>query len=199
MALFKITVSGFETAEEDIQTERKGIEAAATAGLRFTESQFYTDLERHVREDWYEPWGPPKAYMRRTDEPVLGTPLGDMEKNAEPYTSVDGLTLSFVYQPTGKHDFYDWSTVDGDQLIKIIQTNGEWKYKPRKDQKKRSIMPRPFWNNFVREEMNGGAVDAFEYGFSGRGYDFIREGADHDLIWDGGEGLLPELFIGGAV
>lgn len=190
MALFKITVSGFETAEEDLEKEQKGIESAAAIGLRMVESQFYTDLQRHIQKDWYEAWGDPKMYVRRTDDDALGTPLGDMEENAARYSSIDGLTLSFIYSPTGQHDNSAWSLVDGDKLIEIIQTNSGWKWKPDKDSKKRTIMPRPFWNNFVEEEFNGGAFAAFDYGFSGRGYDLISEGVEKDLEHAGGESLL---------
>ena len=182
MALFKITVSGFETVQKDLEKEQKGIEFASGFGLRMVESEMYNRLAKHIHDDWYEPWGPPEVYKRRTDNHTLGTPLGDLAKNV--LSDVKGNTLSFEYIPTGKHANPDWYTHDGDEIIEIIQTNMKWTWQPN------NCFPRPFWNNFVNEQFNGAAFDAFDYGFSGRGYDLISEGVGKDLEYTGGESLL---------
>lgn len=187
MGLFKVTVSGFETVENDLEKEQKQIEKASVEGLRMVESQFYADLERHIQKDWYEAWGEPKQYERRTDDPSLGPPLGDFSNmNSE----IKGLTLTFDYFPSGKHSNGEWNNHNGDEIIKIIQMNEGWSYPVNEDRQKRMIMPRPFWNNFVEEEFNGQAFAVFDYGFSGRGYDLIPEGVGKDLEYTSGESLL---------
>lgn len=185
MPFFKVNLEWDGTLEDDVSAQKKGIEAAANAGLRSVESQMYADLQRHIREDWYRPWGPPKMYERRTDNEALGTPLGD-PSNMD--SSVSGLSLEFVYSPSGDHEYPAWSnSASGDKLISILQTNDGWRWKPSTDKKGREIMPRPFWNNFVREQFGGAAFDSFEYGFAGRGFDLIREGGEKDLLHSGGE------------
>lgn len=188
MPFFKVNIEWDGTLEGDVAAQRKGIEAAANAGLRSVESQMYVDLQRHIRDDWYRPWGPPKEYERRTDNDSLGTPLGDP---ANMDSTVTGLSLAFVYSPSGEHAVPEWSnTASGDKLISILQTADGWRYPPTEDRKGREIMPRPFWNNFVREQFGGAAFDAFEYGFAGRGFDLLREGGEKDLDHSGGESEL---------
>ena len=186
---FTVKVQGGETLLKDLQNEIKGIEDASHSALNYVESAFREDLQTFIAEEWYKKWGPPKKYERRTDKNNYGTPLEDMEKNADDST-INGLTLSFVYSPTGEHKISMWDTHDGDEIIKIIQDNSGWTYRPTKDKQGREIMPRPFWNKFVEYEFNGGAFAAFDYGFGGRGYNLISEGISKDIKYDSGESFL---------
>lgn len=189
---FTYSVRGFESVEKDVLQEVKEIDRFAENGLRMVDNEFHTNLAKHIREDWYEKWGPPKIYERRTDDNSYGTPLGDMDRpNMD--SDLKKRRLTFVYSPSGEHEYDDWHSVDGDQLIKIIQDNRGWEFKPNYDLSGRKIMERPFWNNFVEEEFNGAAFDAFEYGFfnsAGNEYVLIRQGGSNDLQYEPGESLL---------
>lgn len=191
-SFFKVTVSGEETLTNEINDQIALVSRAATDALRLVGSDMISSLQRHIRHDWYEPWGPPKDYERRTnknDPDALGS-----EKNM--HVDPNGLSLAFVYAPTGRHEVRAWNKRSGDALINTIQTGSGWSWKPTKDRKKREIMPRPFWNNFVEEQRNGALFDAFEYGFSERGFDLIREGKNRDMDFPANEGMLESSFIG---
>lgn len=189
---FTYNVRGFESVEKDVLDEIKDIDRFIQNGLQMVDNEFHTNLAKHVHEDWYKKWGPPKEYERRTDEETLGTPIGSMDPpNMD--SNLKKRQLTFIYSPSGEHKYEGWHSVDGDQLIKIIQDNKGWEYEPNFDKEGRKIMPRPFWNNFVEEEFNGAAFDAFEYGFhnsAGNEYVLVREGGTKDLQYEPGEGLL---------
>lgn len=152
---FTVTEIGLQ---EDVDKALSDIDSAIAPALGDVGNGMIENLQRHIQEDWYEPWGPPKIYQRRTDNPSLGTPLGSP---ANMDVSVSGRSLTFSYDPTGEHENPDWSTVNGDVLIRIIQEDDGWKYPPSVDQKGRMIFPRPFWDNFVREQEAHGIMDRF--------------------------------------
>ena len=152
---FTVTEIGLQ---EDVDKALSDIDSAIAPALGDVGNGMIENLQRHIQEDWYEPWGPPKVYLRRTDNPSLGTPLGSP---ANMDVSVSGHSLTFSYEPTGEHENPDWSTVNGDALIRIIQENEGWKYQPGMDTKGRMIFPRPFWDNFVREQEAHGIMEQF--------------------------------------
>lgn len=195
-SFFNVTIRGEETLTNELNDLVGDIKNVCGYGLQFASSEMISSLQEHIQRDWYDPWGPPKDYERRTDHPGDGTPLGD-ERNMN--VRVSDLSLSFIYAPTGKHTVRAWSKRSGDALINTIQTGSGWSWKPTKDRKKREIMPRPFWNNFVEEQRNGALFDAFEYGFSGRGFDLIREGKNRDMDFPANEGMLESSFIGNDI
>lgn len=184
---FHVTVSGEETLTNDLNDNLNAMRGPIRDGLRFVGSEMIVDLQRHIQKDWYEAWGDPKEYERRTDDPSRGTPLGD---DSNMHTDVHDMSLSFVYTPNGRHVNHAWQKRDGDKLIEVIQTNSGWSWQPRKDTKGRPIIGRPFWNNFAEEQFNGAAFDAFEYGFAGRGFDLVREGGKRDVEYSPGESML---------
>lgn len=154
---FTVTEIGLQ---EDVDKALSGIDSAIAPALGDVGNGMIENLQRHIQEDWYEPWGPPKVYLRRTDDPSLGTPLGSP---ANMDVSVFGNSLTFSYEPTGEHKIEKWHIVDGDKLIKIIQEDDGWypDWIPNKDQKERLIFPRPFWDNFVREQEAHGIMERF--------------------------------------
>lgn len=190
-SFFKVTVSGEETLTNEINDQVALVSRAATDALRLVGSDMISSLQRHIRHDWYEPWGPPKDYERRTDKndpDALGS-----EKNM--HVDANGLSLAFVYAPTGRHEVRSWNKRSGDALIETIQTNSGWTWEPTKDRKRREIMPRPFWNNFVEEQRNGALFDSFVRGFEGHGFDIERESGSRDLDFPANEGMLEASFI----
>lgn len=150
-----VTVQGLQ---EEVDRALSGIGAALPRALGEVARGMAEDLSRHIREDWYEPWGPPEVYKRRTDDPTRGTPLGSP---ANMDAVVSGGSLTFTYEPTGEYSIGEAHNADGDKLIKIIQEDEGWAWNVGKDKKKRYIFPRPFWDNFVREQAAHGIMDRF--------------------------------------
>ena len=181
----KFTVSGEETIYQDINGEMQGIYRATTDSLSDVGAQMIPSLQRHIRQDWYLPWGSPKEYLRRTD---MGIP-GALDDPDYMELTHQGLSLTFSYNPQGNR-YWPGHNADGDDLIEIIQTNSGWHFKPSKDTRGRKIMPRPFWNNFVDEQENSGIINAFIAGMHTRGYEVKAEGGQKDVAFQGNEGRL---------
>lgn len=170
--------------DEDLQKEVGDIRAQFPRAMRRVASEMKSNLYKHIENDWYLPWGAPKRYKRRTDDPSLGTPLGSGRNMHVSFSSDGGL--EFIYEPTGAHKNQKWNTAKGDALIKIIQDNDGWRWPPDKDKQGRNVMPRPFWNNFVDEQENGGIIQAFIAGMPKK-YEIVAQG--DDVILDGDEKL----------
>lgn len=190
MADFKFSVKMTEQGDlmNEFNDAVNGMRTPVHFGLTAAGTEMAINLEEHIRQDWYEAWGEPLIYKRRTDFPQYGTPLGDPDNIT---ATVSGMTLSFLFEPDGKHAAKNWSrNLSPDELINVIQTDSGWKYPPDRDKKGREIRPRPFWNNFVEEQRNGLLFAAFEEGFSGRGYDLVREGGTKDLDFPASESML---------
>ncbi len=187
MIYFKTQMTGEESVYQDVNGEMQKIFTASSESLHDVGTQMIRNLQKHIREDWYLPWGKPKEYIRRTDMGVQGA-LGDPQ-NMD--VRVSGLSLSFVYSPMG--DMYSNSSgrrADGDRLIEIIQKNDGWTWRPNLDTKGRKIMPRPFWDKFVEEQENNGIIDAFISGMKSRGYTVKAEGGNKDVTFAGNESKL---------
>lgn len=186
-----ITVKGTDTIDKELQDVVREMEKPIRRGLETAAVTFAPTLRQHIADDWYDAWGPPKRYLRRTDYPEYGPGLYEQVKEAV----VKGDSVEFEYLPSARHSLeIDPETgfvpEGGDDLINIIQYNRGWLNKPNRDRQGRSIMPRPFWNNFVEEMKSGILMDAFEYGFTSGGWTMIREGGDRDMEWANGESML---------
>lgn len=135
-------------------------------------AEMIVDLQKHINKDVYKAYRP-KAYIRRKDHPEYGTPLDD-NTNFDTKTDITGneATLTFSYYPTGYHtakfkdlpnDYRNFMSdepikpnpVHGDVLINRIQKGEGY------DWKVPDIKPRQFWDNFTRDEFNGGIVRYF--------------------------------------
>lgn len=182
-----LTVSAKEEGalEEELKKVLDEMRAPVSKGLHTAAAVFAPALRQHIADDWYDAWGPPKKYLRRTDYPEYGPGLYAQVEEAV----VNGETVLFEYLPSGEHGLTGESA-SGDDLIRIIQNDRGWEFPPTYDRQGRKIMPRPFWNNFVREIQDGLAMDAFEYGFTSGGWSMIREGGSRDMEWVNGESLL---------
>lgn len=181
----KITIRDFGVAEKELNDALYEMKKPIQRGLQTAATTFAPVLRQHIADDWYDAWGPPRKYLRRTDYPEYGESLYAQVEEA---TVRDG-SVEFVYLPNGQHRL-SGESASGDELIRIIQNNSEWEYKPTYDRQGREIMPRPFWNNFVEEMKDGILMDAFEYGFTSGGWSMIREGGSKDMQWANGESML---------
>ena len=168
-----ISFSGLESIRAEYEIHKSAILSNIPLALGVVGSEMTVGLQRHVMEDWYYVYKP-YVYKRRTDDPSLGTPLGD---GANISSEVSGHSLTFTYTPTGEHQNGAWSDRHGDELIEWIQEGGT------------GIPPRPFWNNFLEEQRNGEIMNAFILGM-GEKYPVIAEGGDRDLYFDPGESEL---------
>ena len=174
-----------EGLDEEIKDEIAKINKQIPIALNQVGSEMILDLQRHIHEDWYNPWKP-TVYHRRTDDSSLGIPLGD-DKNITAYVDKFTKSLGFIYAPTGWHEegrlhngWYrrgDGIRRDGDELIESIQT-GRLAGSPP---------PRPFWNNFVEEQKNEKIMQTFTRGMLP--YNLVLEG-EQDLQFDGNESML---------
>ena len=181
MSFFKFYVTGLETIDLDYLKETADIGRYSSSALQTVGAEMIENLQKHIQEDWYGAWKPPKVYERRTDDPSLGTPLGSKE-NMD--ASVSGMELDFTYEPNGEHKVAAWSGHrSGDGLINVIQTNSGWTWKPKGAGK------RPFWNNFVDEEFNGQIMETFITAMSGQ-YKVEPDGTD--LLGGAQESKLAE-------
>jgi hypothetical protein len=174
MYSFKVTVSGLETIDIDVQKETANIEKKIPSALRVVGAEMIANLQEHIKNDWYSQYKP-KKYKRRTDDPSLGTPIGSEEYMD---AQVENNTLTFTYEPRGEHKYKGWHNRDNDDLINFLQVGTEY------------MPPRPFWNNFVQDQRDSGIMNAFSQGM--RPYNVIREGIGIDVLFDIGESELNE-------
>ena len=134
------------------------IDAAIPGVLQRTGEQMREDLRRHIQDDVYDQWNPTR-YLRRADNPSLGTPLIDVDTNVN--IEVKGHTLVLDYEPDGYNSAYvagkDYIPLNGNALIATIErgqfgvreSNADLVYDWQK------VPPRPFFSNFLQEEIDG--------------------------------------------
>lgn len=185
-----ITVQGTDSIDKDLDTaiqDMKRPGGPIDKGLREAATYFAPTLRQHLYDDWYEAWGEPKKYIRRTDNNGYGKSLFDYVEDA--VVDANKLSIHFDYIPSGEHALYG-NGANGDELINIIQYNRGWKWQPKVDSKQREIMPRPFWNNFIEEMKSGVIPMAFREGFISAGWKLDLEGGSKDMEWANGESLL---------
>ena len=178
--MFQLYISGLGQIYHEYMTIHDDVELKINRGLSVLESEMRMSLGEHIMSDMYSAWGEPKAYDRTYA----------MLSNDAIESKSGNLKLEFYYEPhwdapsTGNYGVAEKS---GNELIEVIQTNSGWTYKPNEDTNGRKIMPRPFWNNFVRELRDSLIINTLADSLSG--YIFIPEG--DDVILDGTE-LLAE-------
>lgn len=178
--MFQISISGLGQIYHEYMDIQEDIERKINRGLSVLESEMQNLLGEHILNDLYGAWGEPKAYDR-TYAMLSSDAIVSKSGN---------LRLEFQYEPHWDAPSYNRDNKRekrGDELISILQTNDGWTYQPSEDTLERDIMPRPFWNNFVREVRESLIINTLADSLSG--YIFIPEG--NDIILDGTE-LLPE-------
>lgn len=185
-----VTMSGWESVKQELDDVMTAMKRPIRNGLATAGYAMAPALKQHIADDWYDAWGPPKKYLRRTDYPERGPSLYEQVEEAV----VRDDSVFFEYLPSGEYRSaggMKTSDANGDDLINIIQYNRGWTFPPSLDRQGRNIMPRPFWNNFVEEMKDGLLMDAFEAGFSSTpDWTMVREGGAMDMAWDAGESIL---------
>lgn len=144
--MLDFTIMGIEGIEQDFNALTPRIDRAVVGGLNAVSSDMSAALKKHIELDVYAMYTP-KDYLRRSDNPAYGTPLNSDENIGA--TVVDN-TLIFGYVPTGEHSLYE-EEIDNDDLIRVIELGKGYQWFVGK----RKIPPRPFWDNFVTEMIQG--------------------------------------------
>ena len=207
-----------EDIQYEIRTAVDEIEDNIPLVLQRVGSEMINNLQSHIQKDVYDAYTP-TSYPRRKDHPQFGTPLDDI-KNFSTHIERDyGMTtLYFDYNPDGTHKGKIWDTLDyefdesnpragttrtpgaqpikpkpvhGDKLINRIQTAKGYDWG-----KEGQFPQRPFWSNFVQEEIESGGVknrfdDMVENTrMTQYDYSFKKQYGKTDYSWDGNDGAL---------
>ena len=137
--MFNVTVEGLDSLNEDLESLTEKIDAAVTAGLNTVLGDFKDSLASHVQEDAYKKYKPKK--YKRTGA------MGD-EKNMT--GNVSGNVLDFLYEFDTESDgnYYE----DSDDVIRVVQSGKNYLWGV-------AIDPRPFWDNFIKEQLIGGQAE----------------------------------------
>ena len=150
-----VTVTGLETLDEDLKAFQAELAGKVTASMDGVGERMKDALAAHIETDVYGAYSP-RQYKRRSEDGSRGKPLSDMTANAKVYNKGAGLSLH--YKPTGDHEIRKWSGVDGDDLIgRIEKKDPMYHFYPTEGE----IPDRPFWQNFVSEMIEGGALDDY--------------------------------------
>ncbi len=172
--MFKSEIEGWEEVQKELDNFKTKIDKGIVGGLKVVNNELVVSLQKHIQEDVYDEYAP-KAYPRRKNNPKFGRPIIS-EENMFP--KIYKGTLVFSYLPDGSHsgkykDTLSWETkgkfatpnadkaaeypikpnpVHGDDLIKRIETGKgyDWEYHGG---------ARPFWQNFTKEQIEGGALE----------------------------------------
>ncbi len=144
--MLDFTILGIESITNDFEVLTPRINKAVSAGLNAVSSDMSAVLKQHIELDVYAMYDP-KVYLRRSENSSYGTPLNSDENIGA--TVIDN-TLIFGYVPTGEHSLYD-EEIDNDDLIRVIELGKGYQWYVGK----RKIPPRPFWDNFVTDMIQG--------------------------------------------
>ena len=154
----KVSIQNLDSIGTSMSQAISEIQKELPSLLQMIGTEMKYALQRHIQEDWYVPYTP-SVYLRRTDNPELGTPLGSEENMS---FEVEGNRLTFTYNPQNGHRYPRWDNgASGAFLVDILQegSGGGWDG---------TIPPRPFWDNFEQEQFDVGIPNAFMAVFGDR-------------------------------
>lgn len=140
----EMTIDGIDSIDEDFDKFLPNVNKAVTAGLKTVLSDFQESLASHVQTDVYAAYKP-LDYVRS----------GAMGDKSNMTGAVNGNTLKFEYTfPTEMTENYGLYFAESDDVIKAIQdSNYLWNVGNME------IPERPFWDNFVTEQLIGGQAE----------------------------------------
>ncbi len=186
MSFFNVRVIGTEELYRDLREEVKKINSRIPNALNRVGSEMIYNLQEHIQKDFYDAYEP-KEYERRRENPEHG--LSMMERESY-FTEIHGKTMVFHYIPNTSHKLYEtWDRFplprDPDDLIEWAQHSHSMGH---------SMIPaRPFWNNFVNDQLNGRIISNFGAGMRPF-YRVLAEGGENDVVADGDE-LMPAEYM----
>ena len=149
---------------EDLNALLAGELRTKTAkALKSVRDEMREALSEHVTKDVYDAYDPIQYSRRKLDGGLQGQAL-DATSHAE--GSLDGKSyrLYIEFKPNGNHpDEAQWraegvSPVHGDDLIGRIENwNPKYSFPPRN----KPLPRRPFWQKFVEEMVDNGAIEYY--------------------------------------
>ncbi len=163
MGFFKCTITDDNSLNCECETVIGKIQKQIPYALETVGSEMIVDLQKHITQDWYVQYKP-KIYKRRTDAAYLGKSLANKDNMN---VIVKNNNLEFSYNPTGEHKKEEWHKRDGEELISFIESGDK------------NIPPRPFWNNFVNEQIHSQIINSF---FRGMGNEFAITFTNEDIL-----------------
>lgn len=128
---------------DEFRTELQKIEPRIENGMAAVASAARSSLKSHIQSDVYDKWNP-STYLR----------TGAIISDGAMETSVSSYRMSLEYTPDGSSEQWEHPVSDNALVARIESGSGyEWRKHPG---------PRPFWQKFVDEMINGGMAEAFD-------------------------------------
>ena len=150
---------------EDFNISLNEIETGINATMPILKDIMVDALKNTINSEVYAKYSP-KQYLRRSENPSLGTPLIDIEANSD--ITITNNEIVINYEPTGEHDNLNWWSRDGDDLINWISTSHD------------GIPARPFMDEYSNLMLQGnGLEDGFVAAYK-------AVNPDDEIIADGG-------------
>lgn len=137
--MFDVTVEGLDSLDKDLESLTEKIDTAVTAGLNTVLGDFKDSLASHVQEDAYKKYKPKK--YKRTGA------MGD-EKNMTGNVKGNVLDFSYEFDTESDGNYYE----ESDDVIRVVQSGKNYLWGV-------AIKPRPFWDNFINEQLIGGQAE----------------------------------------
>lgn len=172
--MFRATVTGLENIEKDYEAFMPRVDKAIEAGLFAVANDMRASLIQHVEDDVYAAYTP--ISYKRTYE---------MKDRDNIDTDVNGrrLVLTYQFDTESEPPYY----TNSDDVIRAIQdgkAHGNYLWNVYK----RSIKPRPFWDNFVAEQfLDGKAEESFVTGINAKYRDLEARATAGATKLDGNE------------
>ena len=142
-----VTMSGLDSLQKEIDEKfLPRVDKAVEAGLMHVASDMRASLKEHVQKEVYDKYKP-KAYIRTgamADDSSIDTDL----------RSGNRLILTYSFPTESDKPYYE----DSDDVIRVIQEGtayGTYLWDVH-----RTIPARPFWNDFVGEQLVEGQAQA---------------------------------------
>lgn len=176
----EININGGGTLEQDVAAFQLALGKLVGSAMNDVGTDMQDALARHIETDVYEAYSP-VSYKRRSENGGLGTPLNDMNANSHIYNH--GAGVSIEYKPTGGHANEAWHTADGDALTRRLETKSPPYFKRAQGR----VPPRPFWQEFVDEVVDGGMAEHFFAAAMRRLGEEVTE--DGNLVRDANDGV----------
>lgn len=156
--MIKCEIEGLNSIEQELEDEfMPRVDRAIQKGLSVTASDMTISLEKHIRSDVYEKYTP-LAYIRRARGGMLNTDE-TIDTKIE-YGDTLYFTYNFPVTPSFwredskymKYGYYEF--MDGDDAIRAIQDGKNYPTVTPM-----GIPPRPFWDNFLTEQLIGRDIE----------------------------------------
>ena len=197
---FKIEERYVVPLEKDLAEFDKELNKQIPKALGVVGRQMVSSLAEHVNDDVYGAYKP-RMYPSRAFKKRFGQGLHQQARDVDP--EIDGNKLTFTFEPSGSHSgrmadilgYSDMSPhertsataplkpnpVHGDDFIRRLETGAGYDWRAPADVG--AFPKRPFWTNFVNDQVKDKIINYFMLGM--KPYEVIGDG--DDVTTDGSE------------